>query len=146
MGRKNREALHDVYAWFTHSPYLPSFRKSKWCRPTSLNVVRIITSELYRSLGDILRDVDAKALVRSDFLLVYGDVISNINITRALEEHRSGWENGRDEVWDQQSPKTAFLQLSPSYRLQVKTEAGKKCVCDDDDLQGVIPQPPNSLP
>eukprot|EP00069_Balaena_mysticetus_P017206 bmy_10429T0 len=62
--------------------------KSKWCRPTSLNVVRIITSELYRSLGDILRDVDAKALVRSDFLLVYGDVISNINITRALEEHR----------------------------------------------------------
>jgi translation initiation factor eIF-2B subunit epsilon len=51
-------------------------------------VVRIITSELYRSLGDVLRDVDAKALVRSDFLLVYGDVISNINITRALEEHR----------------------------------------------------------
>ncbi|XP_025769068.1 translation initiation factor eIF-2B subunit epsilon isoform X1 [Puma concolor] len=62
--------------------------KSKWCRPTSLNVVRIITSELYRSLGDVLRDVDAKALVRSDFLLVYGDVISNINITKALEEHR----------------------------------------------------------
>nr|KAF6477459.1 eukaryotic translation initiation factor 2B subunit epsilon [Molossus molossus] len=62
--------------------------KSKWCRPTSLNVVRIITSELYRSLGDVLRDVDAKALVRSDFLLVYGDIISNINITRALEEHR----------------------------------------------------------
>ncbi|XP_076973838.1 translation initiation factor eIF2B subunit epsilon [Tamandua tetradactyla] len=62
--------------------------KSKWCHPTSLNVVRIITSELYRSLGDVLRDVDAKALVRSDFLLVYGDVVSNINITRALEEHR----------------------------------------------------------
>uniref|UniRef100_A0A8C4PPP4 Translation initiation factor eIF2B subunit epsilon n=1 Tax=Equus asinus asinus TaxID=83772 RepID=A0A8C4PPP4_EQUAS len=62
--------------------------KSKWCRPTSLNVVRIITSELYRSLGDVLRDVDAKALVRSDFLLVYGDIVSNINITRALEEHR----------------------------------------------------------
>nr|XP_045005934.1 translation initiation factor eIF-2B subunit epsilon isoform X2 [Jaculus jaculus] len=62
--------------------------KSKWCHPTSLNVIRIITSELYRSLGDVLRDVDAKALVRSDFLLVYGDVISNINITRALEEHR----------------------------------------------------------
>lgn len=63
-------------------------QKSKWCRPTSLNVVRIITSELYRSLGDVLRDVDAKALVRSDFLLVYGDVVSNINVTRALEEHR----------------------------------------------------------
>lgn len=65
-----------------------SSRKSKWCRPTSPNVVRIITSELYRSLGDVLRDVDAKALVRSDFVLVYGDVVSNINITKALEEHR----------------------------------------------------------
>lgn len=63
-------------------------QKSKWCRPTSLNVVRIITSDLYRSLGDVLRDVDAKALVRSDFLLIYGDVVSNINISRALEEHR----------------------------------------------------------
>uniref|UniRef100_A0A2K5R0X5 Translation initiation factor eIF2B subunit epsilon n=1 Tax=Cebus imitator TaxID=2715852 RepID=A0A2K5R0X5_CEBIM len=62
--------------------------KSKWCRPTSLNVVRIITSALYRSLGDVLRDVDAKALVHSDFILVYGDVVSNINVTRALEEHR----------------------------------------------------------
>lgn len=51
-------------------------------------MVRIITSDLYRSLGDVLRDVDAKNLVRSDFLLVYGDVISNINVTRALEEHR----------------------------------------------------------
>lgn len=30
--------------------------------------------------------------MRSDFLLIYGDVISNINISRALEEHRSGWE------------------------------------------------------
>lgn len=114
---ENREALRDSYAWFTHSPHPSSFRKSKWCRPTSLNVVRIITSDLYRSLGDVLRDVDAKALVRSDFLLVYGDVISNINVTRALEEHRSGWGNGRDRVWNQQSPKTAFLQLSPSYPL-----------------------------
>ena len=97
MGEKNREALRNLYAWFARSPHPPSFRKSKWCRPTSLNVVRIITSELYRSLGDVLRDVDAKALVRSDFLLVYGDVISNINITKALEEHRSGWEDGKDK-------------------------------------------------
>lgn len=75
-----------------------SHRKSKWCHPTSLNVVRIITSDLYRSLGDVLRDVDAKALVRSDFLLIYGDVVSNINISKALEEHRSGGEDGRDKT------------------------------------------------
>uniref|UniRef100_A0A8C2XRE6 Translation initiation factor eIF2B subunit epsilon n=1 Tax=Cyclopterus lumpus TaxID=8103 RepID=A0A8C2XRE6_CYCLU len=62
--------------------------KSKWCRPTSPNTVHIITSELYRSLGDVLRDVDAKSLLRSDFVLVYGDVVSNIDIGPALHEHR----------------------------------------------------------
>lgn len=64
------------------------FRRSKWCRPTSPNTVHIITSDLYRSLGDVLRDVDAKALVRSDFVLVYGDVVSNIDLSQALQEHR----------------------------------------------------------
>uniref|UniRef100_A0A672HXU0 Translation initiation factor eIF2B subunit epsilon n=1 Tax=Salarias fasciatus TaxID=181472 RepID=A0A672HXU0_SALFA len=62
--------------------------KSKWCRPTSPNTVHIITSDLYRSLGDVLRDVDAKSLVRSDFVLVYGDVVSNIDVSQALQEHR----------------------------------------------------------
>lgn len=65
-----------------------SDRKSKWCRPSSPNTVHIITSELYRSLGDVLRDVDAKSLVRSDFVLVCGDVVSNIDISQALQEHR----------------------------------------------------------
>ncbi|CAI5776043.1 translation initiation factor eIF-2B subunit epsilon [Podarcis lilfordi] len=62
--------------------------KSKWCRPASPNTVRFVTSDLYRSLGDVLRDVDAKSLVRSDFILVSGDVVSNINISTALQEHR----------------------------------------------------------
>uniref|UniRef100_A0A8C4P351 Translation initiation factor eIF2B subunit epsilon n=1 Tax=Dromaius novaehollandiae TaxID=8790 RepID=A0A8C4P351_DRONO len=63
-------------------------QKSKWCRHTSPNTVRFVTSDLYRSLGDVLRDVDAKSLVRSDFILVTGDVVSNFNISRALEEHK----------------------------------------------------------
>ena len=62
--------------------------KSKWCRPTSPNTVHIITSDMYRSLGDVLRDVDAKNLVRYDFVLVYGDVVSNIDVTQALQEHK----------------------------------------------------------
>ncbi|XP_066476115.1 translation initiation factor eIF2B subunit epsilon [Tiliqua scincoides] len=62
--------------------------KSKWCRLTSPNTLRFVTSDLYRSLGDVLRDVDAKSLVRSDFILVSGDVVSNINISTALQAHR----------------------------------------------------------
>lgn len=78
-----------MLSWVILLQYLLFFnRKSKWCRPTSPNVVHIITSDLYRSLGDVLRDVDAKALVRGDFVLVYGDVVSNIDVSQALLEHR----------------------------------------------------------
>ncbi|CAB1326812.1 unnamed protein product [Coregonus sp. 'balchen'] len=58
--------------------------KSKWCRPTSPNVVHIITSDLYRSLGDVLRDVDAKTLVRNDFILVYGDVVHRRKVDKNI--------------------------------------------------------------
>ncbi|XP_070830895.1 translation initiation factor eIF2B subunit epsilon-like [Chaetodon trifascialis] len=62
--------------------------KSKWCRPSSPNTVHIIASEMYRSLGDVLRDVYTESLVCSDFVLVYGDVVSNIDLSQALQEHR----------------------------------------------------------
>uniref|UniRef100_A0AAY4A3F1 Translation initiation factor eIF2B subunit epsilon n=1 Tax=Denticeps clupeoides TaxID=299321 RepID=A0AAY4A3F1_9TELE len=62
--------------------------KSKWCRSNSSNTVHFITSDTYRSLGDVLRDVDAKALLRSDFILVYGDVVSSIDTpAKTGEEH-----------------------------------------------------------
>ncbi|XP_005284087.2 translation initiation factor eIF2B subunit epsilon [Chrysemys picta bellii] len=94
--------------------------KSKWCRRTSSNKVRIVTSDLYRSLGDVLRDVDAKSLVRSDFLLVSGDVVSNINVSAALEEHRM-----RRKLDKNVSVMTMiFKESSPGHRAR----------CQEDDI------------
>nr|XP_015812891.2 translation initiation factor eIF-2B subunit epsilon [Nothobranchius furzeri] len=93
---------------------------SKWCRPSSPNTVHIITSELYRSLGDVLRDVDAKSLVRSDFVLVYGDVISNIDVSQALQEHRH-----RRKMEKNISVMTMiFKDSSPGHRSR----------CEEDDV------------
>ncbi|XP_076828481.1 translation initiation factor eIF2B subunit epsilon [Brachyhypopomus gauderio] len=94
--------------------------KSKWCRPTSPNTVHIITSDLYRSLGDVLRDVDAKSLVRSDFVLVYGDVVSNVDLSRPLQEHRL-----RRKMEKNVSVMTMiFKESSPGHRTR----------CDEDDI------------
>ncbi|KAJ0058936.1 hypothetical protein NL108_003262, partial [Boleophthalmus pectinirostris] len=94
--------------------------KSKWCRPTSPNTVHIITSELYRSLGDVLRDVDAKSLVRSDFVLIYGDVVSNIDVSQALQEHRH-----RRKMEKNISVMTmVFKESSPGHRSR----------CEEDDI------------
>lgn len=94
--------------------------KSKWCRATSPNTVHIITSELYRSLGDVLRDVDAKSLVRSDFVLVYGDVVSNVDVSQALHEHRH-----RRKMEKNISVMTmVFKESSPGHRSR----------CEEDDM------------
>ncbi|XP_048460489.1 translation initiation factor eIF-2B subunit epsilon-like [Rhincodon typus] len=63
-------------------------QKSKWSHSTSPNTIHVMSSESYRSLGDVLRDVDAKSVLRSDFILIYGDIVSNVNVSKALEEHK----------------------------------------------------------
>uniref|UniRef100_A0A671REY7 Translation initiation factor eIF2B subunit epsilon n=1 Tax=Sinocyclocheilus anshuiensis TaxID=1608454 RepID=A0A671REY7_9TELE len=109
-----------VFCCWMSSKIKEHLQKSKWCRPTSPNVVHVITSDLYRSLGDVLRDVDAKALVRSDFLLVYGDVVSNIDVSQALQEHRQ-----RRKMEKNISVMTMIFKESPP---------GHKTRCEDDDI------------
>uniref|UniRef100_A0A4W3JK43 Translation initiation factor eIF2B subunit epsilon n=1 Tax=Callorhinchus milii TaxID=7868 RepID=A0A4W3JK43_CALMI len=94
--------------------------KSKWNRPTSPNTIHVISSESFRSIGDVLRDVDAKSLVRSDFILVYGDIISNINIAKALEEHKT-----RRKLEKNISVMTMILK---------KSSPGHKARCQEDDI------------
>lgn len=48
----------------------------------------VIVSEDSLSVGDALRDVDDKSLIRSDFVLVTGDVVANIKLKQIVEEHR----------------------------------------------------------
>ncbi|XP_067219528.1 translation initiation factor eIF-2B subunit epsilon [Chanodichthys erythropterus] len=109
-----------VFCCWMSSKIKEHLQKSKWCRPTSPNTVHIITSDLYRSLGDVLRDVDAKTLVRSDFLLVYGDVVSNIDVSQALQEHRQ-----RRKMEKNVSVMTMiFKESSPGHKTR----------CEDDDI------------
>ncbi|KAJ8011457.1 hypothetical protein DPEC_G00058410 [Dallia pectoralis] len=94
--------------------------KSKWCHHTSPNLVHIITSDLYRSLGDVLRDVDAKTLVRNDFILVYGDVVSNIDVSQALQEHRHRRKTEKN--------------ISVMTMVFKESAPGHKSRCEEDDV------------
>lgn len=64
---------------------------SKWA-PTSpgspFSLLEIIKSQS-RSVGDAMRDLDARDLITGDFLLVHGDLISNLPIDAALSAHRA---------------------------------------------------------
>lgn len=39
-------------------------------------------------MGDALRDVDSKQVINNDFILMSTDTISNLNLTRTVDEHR----------------------------------------------------------
>jgi translation initiation factor eIF-2B subunit epsilon len=65
---------------------------SKWHPVTSpaspFNTLEIVKTTA-RSVGDALRDLDARDLITGDFLLVHGDLVSNLPIDAALAAHRA---------------------------------------------------------
>jgi translation initiation factor eIF-2B subunit epsilon len=65
---------------------------SKWHPSTSpaspFSILEILKSAA-RSVGDAMRDIDRRGLITGDFLLVHGDLISNLQIDTALSAHRA---------------------------------------------------------
>ncbi|KAE8740661.1 hypothetical protein FOCC_FOCC013809 [Frankliniella occidentalis] len=63
-------------------------KNSKWSSEASPLLLNVIVSETCLTLGDAMRDLDAKALIRGDFILVMGDTVANVNLSPILEKHR----------------------------------------------------------
>lgn len=68
---------------------LISFRKSKWSLTSSpFSKLHIIKSASH-SIGDMMRDLDKRDVIKGDFLIVSGDVVSNFPLEEALAKHRA---------------------------------------------------------
>ena len=63
--------------------------RSRWMKPLSPVKLHIIKSEDCPSVGDALRNVDAQSLIRSDFVLVSGDLVSNMELKEVIEQHKT---------------------------------------------------------
>lgn len=72
-------------------------QKSKWSSLSSMTVTTIL-SETFLSMGDFLRELDAKALIRSDFILINGIVIFNLPLVKILEEHKKRRQKDKGTV------------------------------------------------
>ncbi|RDW84919.1 hypothetical protein BP6252_02509 [Coleophoma cylindrospora] len=67
-------------------------QSSKWFPQTSpaSPFTRLeIMKTTARSVGDAMRDLDARDVIVGDFLLVHGDLVSNLPIDAALSSHRA---------------------------------------------------------
>lgn len=62
--------------------------ESRWMKPTSPVKLQIIISEDCPSVGDALRDIDSQSLIRSDFVLVSGDLVANMDLMDVIQKHK----------------------------------------------------------
>lgn len=69
-----------------HHEVVSRYIREQW--PGSKMEVNVCVSETHNSVGDVLRDVEREARVKSDFVLIRGDVVSNVNLIALLDEHR----------------------------------------------------------
>jgi len=63
------------------------------CPFTTIEFIRVADA---RSVGDFLRDLDKRNIIRGDFLLVHGDLVSNLELEGALAAHKARREANRD--------------------------------------------------
>lgn len=62
----------------------------EWTADQGVNVMKVIplTNEDCQSLGDAMRDIDAKGVLRHNFILVFGDCIGNVNLSGVMDAHK----------------------------------------------------------
>lgn len=61
---------------------------SRWMKPSSPVKLHIIISENCPSVGDALRNIDSQSLIRSDFVLVSGDLVANMELQEVVDQHK----------------------------------------------------------
>jgi translation initiation factor eIF-2B subunit epsilon len=85
--------------------------------------IQVISSSECSSIGDALRDIDSKDIIQGDFILVSGDVVSNMNLSRALNVHRERRKSDKNMIM------TMVLKPStPLHRSRERCESAVFCI------------------
>ncbi|KAF5391348.1 hypothetical protein D9757_002006 [Collybiopsis confluens] len=73
--------------------------ESRWSKPGSgIKIVPILTAKETFSPGDAMRDIYTRGLVTGDFVLVMGDLVSNIRIDEVVRVHKERRKTNKDAI------------------------------------------------
>ncbi|KAI9466261.1 nucleotide-diphospho-sugar transferase [Lactarius psammicola] len=76
-----------------------AIRNSKWSHPSSgLKIVPVMTAKETFSPGDAMRDIYTHGIITSDFVLVSGDLVSNIRIDEVVRAHKDRRKVNKDAI------------------------------------------------
>ncbi|KKA26162.1 hypothetical protein TD95_003596 [Thielaviopsis punctulata] len=122
--------VEQVEKYINESRWAPNSLRSPF---TTISFVRITDA---RSTGDILRDLDKRGLIDGDFILVHGDLVSNISLDKALAAHKArraeNSANIMTVVLRNAGPhkhRTQAPAITPVFTVDTKT---KRCLTYDE--------------
>ncbi|KAG1803652.1 nucleotide-diphospho-sugar transferase [Suillus plorans] len=76
-----------------------AIKNSKWSKPgAGLKIVPIVTAKETFTPGDAMRDIYTHGIITSDFVLVTGDLVSNIHIGDVVREHKERRKMDKDAI------------------------------------------------
>ncbi|KAG2367497.1 nucleotide-diphospho-sugar transferase [Suillus spraguei] len=76
-----------------------AIKNSKWSKPSAgLKIVPIVTAKETFTPGDAMRDIYTHGIITSDFVLVTGDLVSNIRIGDVVREHKERRKTDKDAI------------------------------------------------
>lgn len=84
-----RAGVNEVYLMCcAHADQIQQYIElSKWAQNSPFKITTIMSLES-RSVGDAMRDLDNRGLITGDFLLVSGDVVTNIDFEKVMAFHK----------------------------------------------------------
>ena len=90
---------------------------SRWNLSTSPVKLRILVSEDCTSVGDALRSIDSLSLIKSDFVLVSGDLVANMELKEVIDLHKDVRKADRMAVMT-----CVYKKASPRHRTRSKED------------------------
>ncbi|KAK6540284.1 hypothetical protein TWF694_009092 [Orbilia ellipsospora] len=101
-----------------HSDKIKSYIKSsKWSRASSPFEIHVIYSPSIMSVGDVMRELDNSRMINDDFILVSGDIVSNISLQAVLQEHKARRLVDKNCIMT-----TVLREVSPNHRSRPRGE------------------------
>ncbi|XP_076445961.1 translation initiation factor eIF2B subunit epsilon-like [Babylonia areolata] len=88
-------------------------KESRWGEERSTMTVKVVLAEGSSSMGDALREIHARSLVRNDFFLLNCDTIANVDLKQLMQEHRDRCKKIKSSVMTM-----TCMKLNPQDRMR----------------------------
>lgn len=113
-----KAGVNEVYLMCSsHADQIQAYiEQLRWANNAIFSVTSVMSLEL-RSVGDSMRDLDNRGLITGDFLLVSGDVVTNIDFSKVMAFHKAKKAADRDQIVTM-----VLTEASPLHRTRSRLD------------------------